>query len=36
LPPGKYQAGVYCRHPQKGPADSSGWLDFELLESKQK
>lgn len=31
LPPGKYQLGVYCRHPQKGPTDSSGWLDFEII-----
>ena len=31
LPPGKYQIGVYCQHPQKGPADDSGWLDFEII-----
>ena len=31
LPPGKYQVGVYCQHPQKGPTDSSGWLDFEIM-----
>jgi hypothetical protein len=31
LPPGKYQVGVYCQNPQKGPTDSSGWLDFEII-----
>lgn len=31
VPPGKYQLGVYCQHPQKGPTDSSGWLDFEII-----
>jgi len=36
LSPGKYQAGVYCQHPQKGPTDSSGWIDFEILKNKKK
>jgi len=31
LAPGTYQVGVYCQHPQKGPTDSSGWLDFEII-----
>jgi hypothetical protein len=31
LLPGKYQVGVYCQNPQKGPTDSSGWLDFEII-----
>ena len=34
LAPGKYQAGVYCRHPRQGPGDSSGWIDFEIMGKK--
>jgi hypothetical protein len=36
LAPGKYQAGVFCRDPGKGPTDSSGWLDFEIIKKTEK
>lgn len=31
LAPGTYQVGVYCQNPQKGPTDSSGWINFEII-----
>ena len=31
VPAGKYQAGVYCQNPHKGPTAASGWLDFEII-----
>jgi len=36
LTPGTYRVGVYCLHPQMGPADSSGWLDFEIIKENKK